>query len=236
MQAGEVAVALLDVDGTLHPRSIGLTLLDVMMQRGLGQVARIADVLAMVRRFRAGEIAFAEMVEATSASYAAALAGVERAEIEALAREIWPRLRADLFEFVRPLIARLRSAGMIPYIVSSSPIEIVAVLAEDLGVSDRDGSRFAVVDGRYTGRCVAMPGAPGGKLGLLRAFAAARGLDLRRSLVLGNGEGDLESLAEVGHPLLFEAGAALRAHGAARGWTLVDRGDLLAQLERALST
>lgn len=229
-------MALLDVDGTLHPRSIGLTLLDTMMQRRLGQVARIADVMDLVRQFRAGAIDFTAMVEATSAAYAAALAGVERSELEALAREIWPRLREDLFDFVRPLIARLRSAGMIPYIVSSSPIEMVTILAGELGVIDHDGSRFAVVDGRYTGQCVAMPGAPGGKLALLRAFAAARGLDLRRSLVLGNGEGDLESLAEVGHPLLFEANPALRAHGAARGWTLVDRSDLLVQLERALST
>lgn len=226
----ELGVALLDVDGTLYPRSIGLALLDAMMERGLGQVARIADVMAAVRRFRAGELEFVAMVAATSAAYAAALAGLRKSEVEALAGEIWPRMREDLFGFVRPLIARLRDTNRIPYIVSSSPVEIVALLAEDLGVADRDGSRFTVVDGRYTGDCSLMPGAPGGKRSLLRAFAAARGADLRHSLVLGNGEGDLEALAEVGQALLFEAPPALCAHGRTRGWTLVDRGDLLLHL------
>lgn len=223
-------VALLDVDGTLYPRSIGLALLDAMMERGLGQVARIADVMAAVRRFRAGELEFVAMVEETSTAYAAALAGVQKVEVEALAREIWPGLRDELFGFVRPLVARLRAANRIPYIVSSSPVEVVALLAEELGVADHDGSRFAVADGRYTGECLLMPGAPGGKLSLLRAFAARHGAELRRSLVLGNGEGDIEALAEVGHPLLFEAKPALCAQGVARGWQLVDRSDLLNHL------
>lgn len=226
----ELGVALLDVDGTLYPRSIGLALLDAMMERGLGRVDRIADVMAAVRRFRAGELEFVAMVEATSAAYAAALAGLRKSEVEALAEEIWPRLREDLFGFVRPLIARLRETNRIPYIVSSSPVEIVALLAKDLGVADRDGSRFTVADGRYTGDCSLMPGAPGGKRSLLRAFAAARGADLRHSLVLGNGEGDLEALAEVGQALLFEAPPALCALGRSRGWTLVGRGDLLLHL------
>jgi phosphoserine phosphatase len=232
MRKNVMGAALLDVDGTLYPRSIGLALLDAMMKRGLGQVARIADVIAAVQRFRAGEIEFVAMVELTSAAYAAALAGVEKVEVEALAREIWPGLREGLFDFVRPLIAQLRAKDMIPYIVSSSPAEVVALLAEELGVADHDGSRFAVVDGRYTGECLLMPGAPGGKISLLRAFAVRHGAELRRSLVLGNGEGDLEALAEVGHALLFEAKPALQAHGAARGWALVDRGDLLDRVRR----
>jgi phosphoserine phosphatase len=230
------AVALLDVDGTLHPRSIGLTLLDTMMERGIGEAARIGDVMTAVIAFRGGSIDFPVMVERTRAAFAAALAGVQQRQVEALAREIWPRLRDDLFGFVRPLIARLRDVGMIPYIVSSSPAEIVTILAEELGVADHDGSRFAVADGRYTGECLLMPGAPGGKLALLRTFAATYGADLRRSLVLGNGEGDLEALAEVAYPLLFEAKPSLRAHGAAQGWMLVDRNDLLdrlGQLDRA---
>ena len=79
-----------------------------------------------------------------------------------------------------------------------------------------------------------MPGAPGGKLALLRTFAATRGADLRRSLVLGNGEGDLEALAAVAYPLLFEAKPSLQALGEARGWMLVDRSDLLDQVDRLI--
>ncbi|WP_420829615.1 HAD family hydrolase [Nannocystis pusilla] len=109
-------------------------------------------------------------------------------------------------------------AGVALYIVSSSPHEIVALLAADLGVTDCDGSRFAARDGRYTGDCHSMPGALGGKLTLLRQFAAARGASLSRSLALGNGPGDIEVLGAVGRPLVFEAGPPLSAIARTNNW------------------
>jgi putative phosphoserine phosphatase/1-acylglycerol-3-phosphate O-acyltransferase len=118
--------------------------------------------------------------------------------------------------------------------VSSSPHEIVALLASDLGVPACDGSRFAAVDGRYTGECLVMPGTLGGKLTLFRRFAAACNADLSRSIALGNGEGDLEVLEAAGHPLAFEPGEPLLTIAARRGWPQVDRHTILAQLERSL--
>lgn len=228
-------VAILDVDGTMHPRSIGLALLDDMGRYGLGRADAMAAVMTAVGQHRAGSIDFPEMVTRSTAAYAAALAGAEQAALEALARATWQRLRGELFAFVRPLIARLDQVGVTPYIVSSSPHEIVALLAADLGVTDCDGSRFTVDAGRYTGQCYSMPGARGGKLTLLRTFAAARGAGLSRSLALGNGPGDCEVLAAVGRPLVFEAGPPLSAIARRNNWPQVDRINVLDQLELALA-
>jgi phosphoserine phosphatase len=228
-------VAILDVDGTMHPRTIGLALLDEAGRRGLGRPDAVAAVMTAVGQLRAGSIDFPEMVARSTAAYAAALAGAEQAELEALARETWQSLRDELFAFVRPLIARLMEAGVAPYIVSSSPHEIVALLAAELGVTDCDGSRFAVDAGRYTGECRSMPGARGGKLTLLRQFAAARGAELSRSLALGNGPGDVEVLAAVGRPLVFEAGQPLSAIALRNNWPQVDRINVLHHVERALA-
>ncbi len=235
MQTQGPAIALLDVDGTLYPRSIGLALLAAMMDRRLGRADDIARVLETVHTFKSGEICFTDMVRITSAAYAAALTDVATEELEALARDIWAQLRDDLFPFVRPLVASLQGADIIPYIVSSSPHEIVRLLAQDLGVDEYQGSRFGRQGERYTGECHLMPGAPGGKLGLLQTLARDRGAELSRCLALGNGEGDFEVLAQVGTPLLFEAPAPLQAHGLAHGWTLVDRHTLPAAIDRWLS-
>lgn len=232
----EARVAILDVDGTMHPRSIGLALLEEMGRRGLGRGDAIAAVMTAVGQLRAGSIDFPEMVARSTAAYAAALAGVEQTALVALARETWQVLRGELFAFVRPLIARLTAVGVTPYIVSSSPHEIVALLAAELGVADCQGSRFTVDAGRYTGACAIMPGARGGKLTLLRQFAAARGAALSRSLALGNGPGDLEVLAVVGWPLVFEAGAPLLTIARERDWPQVDRINVLDYVDRALAS
>lgn len=229
------AVAILDVDGTLHPGSIGLALIERMASRGIGAQAHIAALWSSITQFRRDEIDFIAMVRATTAHYGEALRGVHTDELAALARETWGDLRAQLFPFVRPLIAQLTVAGFHPYIVSSSPHEIAGLLAAELGVSDHQGARFVALDGRYTGACDVMPGAPGGKLGLLRTLAARRGAALAECIALGNGEGDLEVLAAVGRPLVFEAGSHLRELARRRGWPLVDRDSVLDQLARALS-
>ncbi|MBZ5712280.1 HAD family hydrolase [Nannocystis pusilla] len=229
-------VAILDVDGTMHPRTIGLALLREVSQRGLGRGDAIAEVMTAVGQLRAGSIDFPEMVARSTAAYGAALAGVEQAQLVALAQAIWQELRHELFGYVRPLIARLGDAGVTPYIVSSSPQEIVALLAADLGVADCHGSLFTVEAGRYTGACEFMPGAPGGKLTLLQKFAAARGAGLSRSIALGNGPGDLEVLAVVGRPLVFEAGPPLLTLAHDRGWPRVDRLNVLDYVDRALAS
>lgn len=229
------AVAILDVDGTLHPRSIGLALIEQMQRRDVGDQAHIAALWSTIKQFRRDEIDFPAMVRATTASYGAALRGLHVDELAELARATWGDLRDQLFPFVRPLIARLHAAGVHPYIVSSSPHEIVGLLAAELGVAAHQGAHFVALDGRYTGACAVMPGAPGGKLGLLHRLAGARGAKLAECIALGNGEGDLEVLAAVGNPLVFEAAVPLRRLAEARGWPQVDRDSVLDQLARALS-
>lgn len=228
------AVAILDVDGTLHPRSIGLALIE-RMEPHVGARAHITELWSTIKQFRRGEIEFVAMVRATTAHYGAALQGLHTDELAALARETWGDVRAELFPYVRPLIDRLTAAGVHPYIVSSSPHEIVGLLAAELGVDDYQGAHFVALAGRYTGECAVMPGAPGGKLGLLRRLAASRGANLADCLALGNGEGDLEVLGAVGHPLMFEATPPLQQFARQRGWSIVDRHDILDQLARALS-
>ena len=145
------AVAILDVDGTLHPRSIGLALIEQMQRRDVGDQAHIAALWSTIKQFRRDEIDFPAMVRATTASYGAALRGLHVDELAELARAAWGDLRDQLFPFVRPLIARLHAAGVHPYIVSSSPHEIVGLLAAELGVAAHQGAHFVALDGRYTG-------------------------------------------------------------------------------------
>lgn len=222
-------VAVLDVDGTLIPGSLGLALLRALAERGVVERERIAALFAVIDRQRAGRISYADMVESTTAAYAAALRGASCARVAAIADEVWAARRGRLFPFVRPLVARLRAAGVTPVIVSSSPREIVGLLAHALAIDDAIGSSFSAAEGRYDGACALMPGRPGGKVAALCEALAARGrtVDLAASLALGNAPSDVSVLEAVGSPIAFEPVAELRAIAEARGWPIADRSTLL---------
>lgn len=226
-------VAVLDVDGTLIPGSLGLGLLRALADRRLVDPDAIAALFAAVEEQRAGRCSYADMVESTTASFAAALRGALRWQVERVARGIWGRRRESLFDFVRPLVERLRRAGLTPVIVSSSPQEIVALLAADLEIVDVVGSRFSAPEGRYDGACALMPGRAGGKIAALRAELAAggRGLDLAGSLALGNAPSDLSVLEAVGTPIAFEPVAELQRVAEARGWRITDRQTILGVID-----
>lgn len=226
MTAFPVRVAILDIDGTLYPGSLGLRMLETLLARSLGDGGRARAVFEAIARYRAGTIAYPEMVRAATAAYASAVAGLRQTELAAVAAEVWEQEREKLFPFARPMVQMLLRAGFSPFVISSSPDEIVGLLANDLGKLPHCASRFQANDGVYTGICDRMP-AEVGKERLLREQFSSGSLDLARSFAIGNSPADAEVLSCVGHPVAFEPEPVLAALAAERGWPVADRGNLL---------
>ncbi|MEZ4451841.1 MAG: HAD family hydrolase [Nannocystaceae bacterium] len=227
------AIAVLDVDGTLLPGSLGLALLRELAERRVIAPGRIDALFAVIGRQRAGLMNYAEMVESTTSLYAEALRGVDPARVDAAADEVWSRHRGGLFDFVPAMIERLRRAGWSPVIVSSSPREVIARIAAELGIDLAIGSVFPAPEGVHDGTCALMPGRPGGKVAALRgAFEAqGRSVDLAGSFALGNAPSDVSVLEVVGAPIAFEPVPELRRIAEARGWRIRDRETLLTDID-----
>jgi phosphoserine phosphatase len=221
-----VRVAILDIDGTLHPGSLGLRMLESLVARSLGDGGQAEAVFAAIARYRAGALAYPEMVRAATAAYASAVAGLRQTELRAIAAEVWEQEREKLFPFARPMVQGLLRAGFSPFVISSSPEEIVSLLADDLGKLAFSASRFQARDGVYTGACDRMP-AEVGKERLLREQFSSGSLDLARSFAIGNSPADADVLSCVGHPVAFEPEPTLAALAAERGWFIADRSTLL---------
>ncbi|MEZ4385357.1 MAG: haloacid dehalogenase-like hydrolase [Nannocystaceae bacterium] len=228
---------MLDIDGTMIPGSLGLGLLARLRSWGLGAPEHIDAIFAEIERQRGGAISYNDMVAETTRRFAAAIRGISTSSVDEVAAEVWAERRADLFPFVRPMVARLLASGLRPVIISSSPRAIVRHLAADLGVDDVAGSLFRVDDGRYDGTCELMPGRPQGKVTALQRTLCVdtlAALDLPGSLALGNALSDACVLEIVGAPIAFEPVPELRELAAARGWTISDRARLLDDLDRLL--
>jgi HAD superfamily hydrolase (TIGR01490 family) len=120
------------------------------------------------------------------------------------------------------LIGRHRAAGRKVYLVSASPEEIVAPLAQHLGLDGIIASR-ALLDheGRYTGE-VAFYCYGEHKVEAIEQLAAREGIDLTRSFAYSDSATDIPMLRSVGHPIAVNPDRGLIRVALAEGWPIVE--------------
>lgn len=150
-----------------------------------------------------------------------AIEGVERDSLVALNAAILPKLIGRVRPESRRLIELHRRLGRATYIVSASPIELVAPLATALGMSDGIGTRAEVVDGRYTGRLVGPFCYGHGKVEAITDLARWEGLDLGQCYAYSDSISDLPMLQAVGHPVAVNPDSHLASEARRNGWPIV---------------
>jgi len=122
--------------------------------------------------------------------------------------------------------ARLQAhlaAGDTVALVSAAPRALVAAIARHVGVPHAVGTRFAVRDGRYTGRVVPPVALSEQKLALARQYFTDQGLPfgLEESRAYADSITDLALLEAVAHPVAVFPDKALQRIAAARGWEII---------------
>ncbi|MCP3162624.1 HAD family hydrolase [Myxococcus qinghaiensis] len=228
-------LAVLDLDGTLTPDTLGLLLVREMVARGACEAELGQEFVSMVARHHAGDPDFYTTLAEVYQSLGRVVAGVAVPTVERTAEDVWAQARGRLFGFVRPLVRMLKSNGFLVALISGGPIELVHLVAHELGI---DVYRAAVLDirnSRYTGRVLQGPGLLGGKPSILRELEVLHQVCLSGSFAMGNSASDAEVFQLVGLPVAFEPTRQLAGLAARHGWQVVDRHDVLRVLPALLA-
>jgi HAD superfamily hydrolase (TIGR01490 family) len=151
-----------------------------------------------------------------------AVQGQAQADLIALNEEITPRILEKVRPESRSLIDMHHEAGRDCWIVSASPIEVVAPLAKALGMEGAIATVSEVEDGRYTGRLDGPFVYGEGKAEAIAKLASERGYDLRLSFSYSDSASDLPMMEMVGHPVAVNADKPLETVAQQRGWPMVE--------------
>jgi HAD superfamily hydrolase (TIGR01490 family) len=145
--------------------------------------------------------------------------GWEQTRISAIVRETLEEVvEPIIFSEAADLIDEHHDAGRKVFIVSASPEEIVAPLAQYLGADEAIASR-ARVDrhGRYTGEMQFYAYGPA-KADAMRDVARRQGIDLDASYAYSDSATDVPMLEVVGHPVAVNPDRELARVAKERGW------------------
>lgn len=118
----------------------------------------------------------------------------------------------------------LRAKGIEPVFVSGSFLEVLAPLAEHLGVRQVLATRLLHADGKYTGRFESPQTIGQGKATAIDEFLARQGSTAADCWAFGDDVSDLPLLSAVGHPVAVIGDRALGAAARHRGWRCLHLG------------
>jgi HAD superfamily hydrolase (TIGR01490 family) len=148
--------------------------------------------------------------------------GWEQRRISALVRETLTEVVDPIvYDEALELMAMHREAGRKVFIVSASPEEIVAPLAQYLGADEAIATR-AVLDehGCYTGQVERYCYGPE-KVRVLQELAERDGIDLAASYAYSDSATDAPMLAAVGHAIAVNPDRELLRLARTAGWEVV---------------
>ena len=148
--------------------------------------------------------------------------GWEQARISAIVREtLIEVIEPIVFDEALQLIRDHQDAGRRVFIISASPEEIVAPLAQYLGVDEAIASRALLdEDGRYTGEGEFYSYGPY-KAEAMHTASERQGIDLEASYAYSDSMTDLPMLEAVGHPVAVNPDRELARIALERGWEVV---------------
>lgn len=211
------SAAIFDMDRTLLRVDSGMSWTRFLRRRGELPAAMLARALYWSALYKLAVLD----LEAVFGRLVADLAG--DAEADMLARcAAWyaEDLAPQIAPAARVAIADHRARGDLVLLATGSTQYAAGPVARGAGIEHVLSSRLAVEDGRFTGRAEALCFGHH-KVALVEGWAAAHGVDLRRSRFYSDSYNDLPLLARVGAPVAVNPDARLRRHARARGWPIV---------------
>ena len=176
---------VMDVDSTLIEQEV-----IELLAESAGTRERVAGITARAMR---GELDFA----ASLRERVATLTGMD----EAVFADVLSRVQ--LTPGAEALICDLRERGCRVGVVSGGFEEVVRPLAEKLGLDHAAANRLEVEEGVLTGRVVGRIVDREVKTQCLRAWASADGVDMERTVAVGDGANDLGMIAAAGLGVAF---------------------------------
>jgi HAD superfamily hydrolase (TIGR01490 family) len=151
--------------------------------------------------------------------------GQEPERVRTCARAWFSQIRARIPNlYVSQTRGRLnahQARGEEPVLVSGSSVEILAPVAEDLGVRHVLATRLEVKDGRYTGRILPPQMIGDGKRSAITNFMETHGASPQECFAYGDHPSDLPLLEAVGNPRVVGEDARMLAVAVERGWEVV---------------
>jgi len=229
---GTRGAAFFDLDKTLMDGSSGVHFARAAYESGMISRPRLALDLAENLRFRLlGSTD--DRADAVRRRVGEMIEGVPVRDLQRMGHRVLAGVLPRLYPQMLERAYAHQDAGVPIFILTAASQEMADLLCYVLSFDGGLGSRSEIVDGRYTGRAAGPFNYREGKVAAMQAVARERDLALAASYAYSDSESDLPMLRAVGHPVVVNPDAALRAIALREGWEMIELDRLGSRLKFA---
>lgn len=212
--------AVFDFDGTLIRWQLYHAIVDELVKEKLVDKKSYQSVKDARHRWkiRASENAFREYEMELVNCYQQALPNILPKQLDKAVEKVFDEHKEQVYVYTRELVKELKNKGYFLVAISGSHREAVELVAKHYGFNDWVGTKFEVVNGKFTGKYQL---ASREKEIILRKLIEEYNLTLENSVGVGDSESDIPMLEMVENPIAFNPNKKLLNYAQDKGWKIV---------------
>jgi HAD superfamily hydrolase (TIGR01490 family) len=212
--------AVFDIDGTLIRWQLYHAMGDALVKTGAVPKAnfQIVREARLNWKKRQASDSFQQYEAAMVALFQQTLHGLKIQDFENVAQSVFDEYKDQVYTYTRDLIRTLKQKNYLLFAISGSPDIIVGKLAGYYGFDDFAASRYETKQAIFTGH---VDLAVGQKEKILKTLIDKHQATTHGSIAVGDGEGDIDMLASVEHPIAFNPSQQLIRVAMKRHWPII---------------
>lgn len=227
--------AFFDIDGTLVSGFSGVSFLSFLSDKGIFANENKKRLLEVTERYKNKKATYEEFAKTWGKETRDGLKDQKQEEVIGLTEEFWPIIQPRFAHWAKDVISLFNNNGYLTIAISGSPIELLNLYKERLGLIHVFASTLEVNNGTYTGNLLLNLILSKEKSTVFNTFVSENHIDLQDSFGFGDNEHDRSFLDRVGHPIVIASESSLKEYARSKGWPVYNMKDNVADKIRGMS-
>lgn len=215
-------LAVFDIDGTIFRSSLLIELVNGLVDDGVfprrAKKEMEADYLAWLDR-KGHYNKYIMQVVSIHLKY---IRDCKQNDVHETAKRVIDWQRDRVYRFTRDFIKRLKKEGYLIVAISGSPDYIVKMFAKYMKFDAAFGQVLEVKNGHFTGNILNRDTIDNKEKVLKKFIGESKlSIDVKRSIAVGDSEGDIPMLEAVGNPIAFNPSSVLADYAKKKCWKII---------------
>lgn len=226
-------LAVFDIDGTIFRSSLVIELSHALVDAGVFPGAAKKEIEKEYLAWLDRKGTYEAYIDKVVKIYAKYIAEKSFVKVKRIAENVIAYQKDRVYRYTRDLIKKLKKQKYFLVAISGSPSYIVGAYAKAIGFNLFFGTELEIKNGKFTGKILSLDSAYN-KSKIIKSLVKLHpGINLKKSIAVGDTQADVAMLSLVGQPVAFNPNFELAKIARKKAWNIVaERKDVIYRIKK----